>query len=72
MLDAPMPYLCGISRKIFASAFLDLAEDVVLVDLDKNEVTMGPETPELPDLPQRRAVKLERALENNVSDIFCE
>ena len=62
----------ALSSDTFASAFLDLAEDVILVNRDKNKVAMGPETPALPDLPLKRAVKLECVLENNVSHIFCE
>lgn len=41
MLDAPMPYLCGISRENFPHAVGDISDETVVVDLDRNVITMG-------------------------------
>jgi len=70
MLDAPMPYLCGISRDIFPHAVGDISDETVVVDLDRNLVTLGTNTLDLPILSHRRKMKLESALENNAGDVF--
>lgn len=70
MLDAPMPYLCGISRENFAYAVPDIGDETVVVDLDRNVITVGPEAPELPPLPHKRRVKLEAALNQHAGDVF--
>jgi len=70
MLDAPMPYLCGISRDIFPHAVGDISDETVVVDLDRNLVTLGTNTLDLPILSHRRKMKLEAALEKNAGDVF--
>ena len=70
MLDAPMPYLCGISRDIFPHAVGDISDETVVVDLDRNLVTLGTNTLDLPILSHRRKMKLESALEKNAGDVF--
>ncbi|KAL3809623.1 LOW QUALITY PROTEIN: hypothetical protein ACHAXA_006622 [Cyclostephanos tholiformis] len=70
MLDAPMPYLIGISREIFPYAVGDISDETVVVDLDRNVITMGDRTPELPIIPQRRKMKLEETLEKHAGDVF--
>lgn len=70
MLDAPMPYLCGISRENFPYAVADISDETIVVDLDRNLITMGTHTPNLPILPQRRKLKLEAALEKHVGQVF--
>ena len=70
MLDAPMPYLIGISREVFPSAVADISDDTVVVDLDRNVITMGATTPELPIIPQRRKIKLEETLEKYAGEVF--
>lgn len=70
MLDAPMPYLCGISRENFPHAVGDISDETVVVDLDRNIITMGSQTPDLPILPQRRKMKLEAALEKHAGQVF--
>jgi len=70
MLDAPMPYLCGISRANFPYAVQDIGDETVVVDLDRNVITVGPETPDLPPIPHKRRVKLEHALEAHAGDVF--
>jgi hypothetical protein len=70
MLDAPMPYLCGISRENFPYAVGNISDETVVVDLDRNLITMGAQTPDLPILPHRRRMKLEAALEKHAGEIF--
>jgi hypothetical protein len=72
MLDAPMPYLCGISRENFPYAVEDISDETIVVDLDRNVVTLGPNAPDLPPLPNSRRKKLEGVLKVNVGDIFWE
>lgn len=72
MLDAPMPYLCGISRANFPYAVQDISDETVTVDLDRNCITVGPNCPELPPLPHKRRQKLEAALKANVGHVFWE
>ena len=70
MLDAPMPYLCGISREIFPLAVADISDETVVVDLDRNVITMGKNTPEVPFLPHRRKLKLEATLEKHAVSLY--
>ncbi|KAL7544800.1 hypothetical protein ACHAWF_008159 [Thalassiosira exigua] len=72
MLDAPMPYLCGISRENFPYATEDVGDETVVVDLDRNVVTLGPDTPPLPPLPHNRRKKLESALKCHAGEVFWE
>ena len=72
MLDAPMPYLCGISRENFGYAVEDIGDETVVVDLDRNVITLGSDTPELPPLPHNRRKKLESTLKEHVDDVFWE
>lgn len=70
MLDAPMPYLIGISRENFPHAMRDISDETVIVDLDRNVITTGKHTPELPILPHRRKTKLEAALQKHAGDVY--
>jgi hypothetical protein len=72
MLDAPMPYLCGISRENFPFAVEDISDETIVVDLDRNVVTLGPNAPDLPPLPNNRRKKLENTLKSNVGNVFWE
>jgi hypothetical protein len=72
ILSAPMPFLCGIHKANLADAMFDLSRDCVLVDLDKNTVTLGPDTPALPPVPPQCDGKLRNELEVNVGMIFRE
>lgn len=65
-----MPYLIGISRENFPYAVGDISDETVVVDLDRNVITMGDRTPELPIIPQRRKMKLEETLEKHAGDVF--
>lgn len=70
MLDAPMPYLCGIIRQHFANAIEDISDETIVVDLDQNLITMGQLTPPFPPIPLKRRAKLEAALDENAGDVF--
>ena len=72
MLDCPMPYLCGISRENFAYAVEDISDETVVVDLDRNVISLGSDTPELPSLPHNRRMKLEETLREHVGHVFWE
>jgi hypothetical protein len=67
-----MPFLCGINKANLADALYDLSRDCVLVDLDKNTVTLGPDTPPLPPLPPYQEGKLRAEVEENVGMVFRE
>ena len=70
MLDAPMPYLCGISRENFQYAVGDIGDDAIVVDLDRNMITLGSNPIDLPPLPHKHRMKLENALQSNVGESF--
>jgi len=70
MLEAPMPYLCGITRENFSHAINDICDETIVVDLDQNLITMGNITPPLPPMPLKRRSKLERALQKSAGDVF--
>eukprot|EP00956_Cyclotella_meneghiniana_P035000 scaffold110197_cov67-Cyclotella_meneghiniana.AAC.1 len=72
MLDAPMPYLCGISRENFPYAVADISDETIVVDLDRNVITLGPGCQDLPALPHKRRMKLENALKANCGNVFWE
>lgn len=72
ILSAPMPFLCGIDKLILPGAMLDLSKECIMVDLDKNQVTFGPMTPELPPLPRQREEMLRATLEEKVGMVFRE
>lgn len=72
MLSAPMPFLCGINKSNLASALCDLSPDCVVVDLDMNLVTLGPQTPALPPLPSQMEAELRARLDENVGMVFRE
>lgn len=72
ILSAPMPFLCGIIKTNLADALYDLSRDCVLVDLDKNTVTLGPDTLELPPIPPYQEALLHTQLEENAGMVFRE
>ena len=67
-----MPFFCGIDKASLAEALYDLSPECVVVDLDKNLVTLGPETEPLPPLPPQLASCLRSQLEENVGMVFRE
>lgn len=72
ILSAPMPFFCGINKANLASALCDLSPDCVVVDLDMNLVTLGPQTPPLPPLPPQLESLLRARLDDNVGMVFRE
>ena len=48
--DAPMPYLCGITRQNFSHAVGDISDETIVVDLDQNLITTGDEMLPFPAL----------------------
>ena len=46
----PCPFCVAFTRAILADALCDLSRECVVVDLDKNLVTLGPDTAPLPPL----------------------
>lgn len=72
ILSAPMPFLCGINKANLADALYDLSSECVLVDLDKNLVTLGPDTEPLPPIPPGQRQTLKSQLEENVGMVFRE
>jgi len=72
MLSAPMPYLCGIDKGSLADCLYDLSQECVVVDLDCNLVTLGPQTDPLPELPPNLAGMLRSKLDENVGLVFRE
>lgn len=70
MLEAPMPYLCGIIRQHFANAIEDISDETIIVDLDQNLITVGELTPPFPPIPLKRRAKLEAILDENAGDVF--
>jgi DENN (AEX-3) domain len=72
ILSAPMPFLCGINKANLAEALYDLSRECVVVDLDKNLVTLGPDTEPLPPLPPYQDSCLRDQLHSNVGMVFRE
>ena len=70
ILSAPMPFLCGINKANLADALYDLSRECVVVDLDKNLVTLGPDTAPLPPLPPHQESVLRSSLEENAGMVF--
>jgi hypothetical protein len=67
-----MPFLCGINKANLAEALYDLSRECVVVDLDKNLVTLGPDTEPLPPLPPYQDSYLRDQLQENVGMVFRE
>lgn len=72
ILSAPMPFLCGIDKRHLADTLEDLSAECIVVDLDKNQVSLGVKTPPLPSLPRHVRDKLHRRLEDNVGYVYRE
>lgn len=70
MLDAPIPYLCGIARQHLEHAIQSISDETIVVDLDQNLITLGVLTPPFPPIPKKRRLKLEQSLELNAGDVF--
>eukprot|EP00579_Thalassiosira_antarctica_P013794 CAMPEP_0201947094 /NCGR_PEP_ID=MMETSP0903-20130614/54759_1 /ASSEMBLY_ACC=CAM_ASM_000552 /TAXON_ID=420261 /ORGANISM="Thalassiosira antarctica, Strain CCMP982" /LENGTH=1385 /DNA_ID=CAMNT_0048490219 /DNA_START=26 /DNA_END=4183 /DNA_ORIENTATION=+ len=72
ILSAPMPFLCGIDKRHLASAMDDLSDECIVVDLDKNMVSLGVKTAPLPRLPKYIYQRLKNKVENNAGHVHRE
>ena len=63
---------CGIDKKHLASTMEDLTEDCIVVDLDKNQVSLGTGTAPLPALPRQVRGRLADRLERHVGHVHRE
>ncbi len=72
ILSAPMPFLCGIDKRHLASTMEDLADECIVVDLDKNMVSLGTNTRPLPRLPRHIYQRLKSKIEANAGHVHRE
>jgi len=72
ILSAPMPFLCGIDKRHLASTMEDLAEECIVVDLDKNMVSMGVNTAPVPRLPKYVYQRLRNKVERHAGHVHRE
>ena len=72
ILSAPMPFLCGIDKRYLAHTLEDLSMECIVVDLDKNQVSLGVKTPPLPSLPKHIYKALYEKLEENAGGVYRE
>ncbi|KAL7537211.1 hypothetical protein ACHAXR_007661 [Thalassiosira sp. AJA248-18] len=72
ILSAPMPFLCGIDKRHLADTMEDLADECIVVDLDKNQVSLGVKTPPLPRLPKYIYQRLKNKVEHNAGHVHRE
>jgi pentatricopeptide repeat protein len=70
VLDAPVPFLCGVVRENWLHAQEFLCADSIVVDLDHNTVTFGPDVPIIPPPPAKKWNKLNSSLTELVADVF--
>ena len=70
MLGAPVPYLCGVTRENWLHVQQFVSEDTIVVDLDRNSVMFGEQTPNLPPVPGKKWTKLKNSLEHLVGHLF--
>ncbi|GKY91231.1 hypothetical protein MPSEU_000095700 [Mayamaea pseudoterrestris] len=70
MLDAPMPYLCGVVRENWLHAQQFVAGDTIVVDLDRNSIVIGQLVQPIPNLPQRKLSKLQATLHDTIGHVF--
>mmetsp|Transcript_25913 Transcript_25913/g.51978 ORF Transcript_25913/g.51978 Transcript_25913/m.51978 type:complete len:1413 (+) Transcript_25913:53-4291(+) len=72
ILSAPMPFLCGIEKRYLSDTMADLADECIVVDLDKNQVSLGVKTPPLPTLPKYVYNRLRSNVETNAGHVYRE
>eukprot|EP00934_Nitzschia_sp_Nitz4_P000654 Nitzschia sp. Nitz4//scaffold8_size234185//133089//136932//NITZ4_001270-RA/size234185-augustus-gene-0.271-mRNA-1//-1//CDS//3329559845//654//frame0 len=70
MLEAPVPYLCGVTRDSWLHVQQFISDETIVVDLDHNSVMFGEQTPALPVLPGKKWMKLRSTLEENAGHLF--
>ena len=67
-----MPFLCGIDKRHLTDTMEDLADECIVVDLDKNQVSLGVKTPPLPTLPKYIYQRLKSRVEHNAGQNYRE
>ena len=72
MLDAPFPYLCGVTGDNWIHAREFVSEQTILVNLDNNTVTLGVKSPAAPPVPTKKWEKLREALKLSAGEVFWE
>ncbi|KAG7361639.1 DENN (AEX-3) domain containing protein [Nitzschia inconspicua] len=70
MLDAPVPYLCGVTRDNWMFAQHHVSDETIVVDLDRNSVMFGQNTAPLPPAPGKKWTKLHNSLQETVGNLF--
>ena len=70
MLDAPVPYLCGVARENWLYAQQFVSRETIVVDLDRNTVAFGELTPQLMPAPVKKWTKLKAAVDQTAGHLF--
>jgi pentatricopeptide repeat protein len=70
MLDAPVPFFCGIVREDWLYAQQFVSEDIIVVDLDHNKVRFGRAVPRMPSFPTKKIAKLRTSLQETIGHVF--
>lgn len=70
MLDAPVPYLCGVVRENWLYALQFVSRETIIVDLDRNTVATGELTPAFVPPPSRKWLKLKTTVEQTAGHLF--
>lgn len=70
MLDAPVPYLCGVAREDWSHALNFVSRETIIVDLDRNTVATGELTPTFVPPPSKKWLKLKTAVEETAGHLF--
>jgi len=70
MLDAPVPYLCGVIRENWLYAQQFVCRETIIVDLDRNTVAVGDMTPEFVAPPTKKWGKLKEAIDITAGHLF--
>ena len=72
ILNAPMTFLIGLDKQYLGEAFQHLSAECIVVDLDTNQIQVGPSTPSLPKLPTALEHHLHLKLQENAGMIYRE
>lgn len=72
ILSAPMSFLIGLDKQYLTDAFVHLSSECIVIDLDTNQIQLGPSTPPLPKLPTALQQHLLQKLKDNAGMIFRE
>lgn len=72
ILSAPMSFLIGLDKQYLTDAFVHLSSECIVIDLDTNQIQLGPTTPPLPKLPTALQQHLLQKLKDNAGMIFRE